>query len=1456
MSRRKQSRPQSFKQFLEERKPPNKTEEEDDSDPASSSEAKDEEESGYLGNNMESTIPEEFVIGTDGIVAAAHVTANKVFGPYQGTIVKADPESEKEDNEDKTSCLQITDSDGALYTITLSDKETGYDQQWLTQVAYKLEDANIGIHSQDGKLYLRTLEDIPQGCLIKAIYVKEELQRGIKRQRSNGTYVDHEETPEVNHKKTYIDTPKSPTTLEMNTIQNPLTSSETVVTSSLSAITSSPPLLIKTEAMDSVTKPNNGMEGITETSASEVSVTETETESVAQITHESMDKGPPYNCQHCCIEFRNPDNLEAHRTYYCPTTATQPLPASMRRVPPGANTVIKRRNRTPKQVKEVPYQIRSSTPPSNSTTEEKTLGTYLCQLCQSSFTNHTNCESHMLLLHCDETVNLCKFCNFIAPNLAKLKVHVFTHVKYFVRSVGDSPEPNGGIQGPSAGVLTFRVDGNPNTNKIKLSESEGNKSDNKINQDTPHSGQVSDSNKSIKTETIENQDVPSGSNNRTTPPVRDDDDADDERDQSMEAEKQIPAASEGGSEHQYSCGQCKYETSEKLTYEAHMNQHRLPVLKIPSTKVTPGAFPNVTRIVSPKLDQVEAAANKCHECNIVFMSRQNFVAHKQFYCAGRHSQMSPDLPSQTTVVHTTPVANTRPSEEPSETHPQINSETPTSPKSGRSSSSNNSNIAVSSKIDEPPRTNSSCSSRSTLSPLPTMVQLHGPRPPVSSQSSSPIITSPQPYLIPSGSVLSGVTQQGAPVLLVAVPFPAAAGIRRDDIVPSLPVTSVASAALAEEEKPLDLSVKTSRSSPEASSSTSRMADTPPRSMGEGSQTAAVIDLASMAQSNLRSPPPQIEQLNECKKCDIVFNKYESLLAHKQYYCASRHLRGRQIEMSYRQNVTCSTSQASGPHMNREGESENKAQSDSEQPTSSNHSEVNNHISHAEIGDSDGKGAADSVDPAPMVIKQEQEKTLSEKISTAKSATSSETGTKEDEATISSFREDKIDQKSEPKEIDPSISDTNLLGLKFKSPAKQYESPDDREQMTSDESSRKHGSADEQNIDKDEAVKLNDTMLPQRPRGSHNASLELSKQIPRPYSCPACTVSFMKFESLDVHQKFYCAARNVSNSPQPVINIPKVVPVPAIPEIHRGDDNSITPSGHATPQRDSLFCKGCEQYFATSKQVRRHSCKNGANQSNLAQKRSSPEQNVSNDNRTNMVDVEGPPSKRCKNESVLKVCLEVGKEETNGVVIKQEYVDRSYCGMSSHAASNNEQLLEKKRTEEEHNSNQDTNKQLLTKIKCEDESEMSASCHNGNGPNNKENNTGLTSCIVSNNQSTVISAHVTIKDEKDGNSPMCSDNVEKSNSQHNIIPSAVTVTTICSDSLIAAARSITTVAADTRLQTSGHFRVTSGANLSGRSRVIQQPPAKHCSTCNIDFNSLSNFIAHKKFYCSARQHTKS
>ena len=86
-------------EFLEERRANHKDEDVIERTPSSNDTSDDGEDSATSnhGDKMEYNIPEDVAIGTEGdcVVAATHIPAGKVYGPYQGSVMEVDHESMK-----------------------------------------------------------------------------------------------------------------------------------------------------------------------------------------------------------------------------------------------------------------------------------------------------------------------------------------------------------------------------------------------------------------------------------------------------------------------------------------------------------------------------------------------------------------------------------------------------------------------------------------------------------------------------------------------------------------------------------------------------------------------------------------------------------------------------------------------------------------------------------------------------------------------------------------------------------------------------------------------------------------------------------------------------------------------------------------------------------------------------------------------------------------------------------------------------------------------------------------------------------------------------------------------------------------------------------------------------------------------------------------------------------------
>ena len=66
----------------------------------------EEEVINHHDNKNEYGLPVEFVAGAEGLVTASQLPANKVFGPYQGSVIKVDPEGQKINDEEDQVILK------------------------------------------------------------------------------------------------------------------------------------------------------------------------------------------------------------------------------------------------------------------------------------------------------------------------------------------------------------------------------------------------------------------------------------------------------------------------------------------------------------------------------------------------------------------------------------------------------------------------------------------------------------------------------------------------------------------------------------------------------------------------------------------------------------------------------------------------------------------------------------------------------------------------------------------------------------------------------------------------------------------------------------------------------------------------------------------------------------------------------------------------------------------------------------------------------------------------------------------------------------------------------------------------------------------------------------------------------------------------------------------------------
>ncbi|XP_022091966.1 zinc finger protein ZFPM1-like isoform X2 [Acanthaster planci] len=752
-------------------------------------------------------VPSFIQVTDGGLFAESSVPASTIFGPYKGTIGKVHPRR-SEDGDDTTQLtgLKFQDSAGQEYAIDRTDG----DQPWWAYIRQATEhnQANVGLFSHNGVLYLKSLKHIPKA---KELFL-------------------------------VLSTPLE----DVNTVE---ADDGDLTTSALSKIPS--PLIMPS--------PQPANKGLLE--------------------------GPPFKCDFCCIEFRNPSNLDAHRVYYCPGTATKPMPSSRRRSTSTTQTVSPN-NSTVKTASVQTTETREVPAMHSKAVTVKTVKTFVCQLCQSSFESQSNCESHMLLLHCDEVANLCKFCNFISEDRKGLCQHVFSHVKLTqveescCSLPGNSSDPDSGYKIIEKVVVDG---GDEKENRYEVTATATKRCRNKL-QNSSMQSVLSPGMRHISSSPVNLEN--NYATNLASPEMM----ATPSREERCSPAKVIRAESPNGisicvggarsnrlpsKEEILSCPQCDFVTSRESVLLKHMTHHTSLRKKTPDRGMDAHA---------PKTDEHHLECSTCHQCNIVFMSKKNYLAHKQYYCASRHAEStSPSIvpnwdskpgntPPQVSIKTRTAVSdkmdtsNTRRSlngsDELGETYPfevvppgcspfdDNELDTNTSPRSVVSLHSTSQLSATPSASLASPNPRCSPKSRQMLGQPLQMIHLDGKR-----------------QFLSTGAILQG------PQLVLVTPIVIPQSPKNDaaklDGKLKIPVIRSSRA-----EQPLDLSTKPK--SPPLSD---------PSNSNGCRPTVITTELSSQ---HIRAQLLE-RQSHRCEECKISFSKKESLVVHKQYYCASRHM---------------------------------------------------------------------------------------------------------------------------------------------------------------------------------------------------------------------------------------------------------------------------------------------------------------------------------------------------------------------------------------------------------------------------------------------------------------------------------------------------------------------------------------------------------------------------------------
>ncbi|XP_033113221.1 zinc finger protein ZFPM2-like isoform X2 [Anneissia japonica] len=283
-------------------------------------------------------------------------------------------------------------------------------------------------------------------------------------------------------------------------------------------------------------------------------------------------------CQFCHIQFRNPANLQVHVQHYC-----QKVDVSS-----------------------------SDTEALQKTNKNSDAQEFVCQLCRSTFSNHSNCETHMIKLHGETESNLCKFCTYIASNMQSLIAHMFQqHVLVY--------ENNGCTS--SKTIETTHELKVVNDDKMKC----------KVKKEIDSQPEVINSTQGVQT--VTSSDVCSSNSVH-------------EHLKPTSVDTDCCSSSEG--DNLYQCENCSFKTHLQLIFDQHECNKNDTVKKtkkeisIDDTKATVLlSVDDVTTTIKREASVPQQNVLSCTACNITFKSIRNFSAHKTYYCANR--QFANDL---------------------------------------------------------------------------------------------------------------------------------------------------------------------------------------------------------------------------------------------------------------------------------------------------------------------------------------------------------------------------------------------------------------------------------------------------------------------------------------------------------------------------------------------------------------------------------------------------------------------------------------------------------------------------------------------------------------------------------------------------------------------------------------------------------------------------------------------
>ncbi|XP_070575941.1 zinc finger protein ZFPM2-like [Ptychodera flava] len=537
-------------------------------------------------------------------------------------------------------------------------------------------------------------------------------------------------------------------------------------------------------------------------------------------------------------------------------------------------------------------------------------------------------------------------------------------------------------------------------------------------------------------------------------------------------------------------------------------------------------------------------SNMCFECNIHFNSHKNFLVHKTYYCATRHHNpkaMMRNRGKGNEAHQTEGVVSSQGQPAKERDHKKGSSVSTLAPMNVTATGSKNFKYA------EPhTRPTMMISAIPGTIPVPSsaMYSVVLPVPPVSVQS------------------LQGVTSMNSPNII-----PAESG-------------AAATARASGSEQPLDLSLKSKKSTPDKETAVKVM-PLPLPSLRPQITYIPVMNVPIAAH-------PQVIEY-KCYECDISYSKEESYLAHKKYYCASHHppkVDNKQQSdtangsaVAYMKNFP---SAAAGSYHTVSKESRSVTSSDNQ---------------HSNQGSESYASPSGSPSSGEMVPSKDSQSSIQCGIWSPKSPSVSSCPSRG--SMVLTVKQECPDQTlSSP--VGQKQTDVPEIQQKELNETRSIASSPEASQtvVTSNESIPQIRVKEEPDSTDENQVRMSSEQ-------NNSPVQEIASEDENTTECVLCNIKFSRRESYIVHKTYYCSGRAVASSDTSKSNVPvrrrtrtagnvnhtatqsTAVVLPQKAEVTDSTADSVVKI--AEPAH-ILVCVHCQQTFLDQKQYKKHQCR--------------------------------------------------------------------------------------------------------------------------------------------------------------------------------------------------------------------------------------------------------------------------